>query len=32
MKSEPVRPGGISLDSTGIPPNENFQYEHAQVG
>ena len=24
--------GGISLDFDGIPPGENFPYEHAQVG
>ena len=34
MSSEPTRLGGISLDFAGIPPrgDENFPYEHAQVG
>ena len=34
MRSEPARLGGISLDFAGIPPrwDENFPYEHAQVG
>ena len=34
MRSEPVRLGGISLDIAAILPswNENFPYEHAQVG
>ena len=34
MRSEQAPLGGISLDFTGIPPrwNENFPYEHAQVG
>ena len=34
MRSEPARLGGISLDFAGIPPSwdENFPYEHAQVG
>ena len=34
MRSEPARLGGISLDFARIPPrwDENFPYEHAQVG
>ena len=34
MRSEPVRPGEISLDFAEIPPrrDENFAYEHVQVG
>ena len=34
MRSEPARLGGISLDFAGIPTRweENFPYEHAQVG
>ena len=34
MGSEPARLGGISHDSARIPPrwDENFPYEHAQVG
>ena len=34
MRSEPARLGRISLDFAGIPPkrDENFSYEHAQVG
>ena len=34
MRSEPARLGEISLDFAGIPPklDENFPYEHAQVG
>ena len=34
MRSEPARLSGISLDFAGIPPrwDENFPYEHAQVG
>ena len=34
MRSEPARPGGISLEFAGILPkwDENFPYEHAQVG
>ena len=34
MRSEPTCLGGISLDFAGIPPrgDENFPYEHAQVG
>ena len=34
MRSEPARLGGISLEFIGISPrrDENFQYEHAQVG
>ena len=34
MRSAPVRPGEISLDFVKIPPrrDENFPYEHAQVG
>ena len=34
MSSEPAGLGGISLDFAGIPPrpDENFPYEHAQVG
>ena len=34
MKSELARLGGISLDTAGTPPrwDENFPYEHAQVG
>ena len=34
MKSELARLGGISLDFAGITPrwDENFPYEHAQVG
>ena len=34
MRSEPARLGGILLDFAGIPTrrDENFQYEHAQVG
>ena len=34
MRSEPARVSGISLDFAGIPPkrDENFSYEHAQVG
>ena len=33
-ESEPARLDGISLDFAGIPPrrDENFPYEHAQVG
>ena len=34
MRSEPDRLGGISLYFAGISPrrDENFSYEHAQVG
>ena len=34
MRSEPVRPGEISLDFAKVPPrrDENFPCEHAQVG
>ena len=34
MRSEPARVGKISLNSAEIPPrrDENFSYEHAQVG
>ena len=34
MRIEPARLGGISIDFAGIPPRweENFSYEHAQVG
>ena len=34
MRSEPARPGEISLDFAEISPrrDEDFQYEHAQVG
>ena len=34
MRSEPDRPGGISLDFAGIPSrcDENLSYEHVQVG
>ena len=34
MISEPARLDGISLNFAGIPPrrDENFPYEHAQVG
>ena len=34
MRSEPARVGKISLNSAEIPPrrDENFPYEHAQVG
>ena len=34
MTSKPARLGGISLDFSRIPPrwDENFPYEHAQVG
>ena len=34
MRSEPDRLGGISLDFAGTPIrwDENFPYEHAQVG
>ena len=34
MRSEPACLGGILLDFAGIPPrrDENFPYEHAQVG
>ena len=34
MRNEPARLGEISLDFAGIPPrsDENFLYEHAQVG
>ena len=34
MRSEPARLGEIVLDFAEIPPrwDENFQYEHAQVG
>ena len=34
MKSEQADLGEISLDSAEIPPrrDENFPYEHAQVG
>ena len=34
MRSEPARVGKISLNSAESPPrrDENFPYEHAQVG
>ena len=34
MRNEPARLGGISLEIAGIPSrwDENFLYEHAQVG
>ena len=34
MRSEPARLGGIPFDLAGNPPrrDENFPYEHAQVG
>ena len=34
MRSEPACLGGISLDFAGMPirRDENFPYEHAQVG
>ena len=34
MRSEPAHLGEISLDFAEIPPrwDENFPYEHAQVG